>query len=622
MKRTVLNSITLVFVLLLAGVTSFAQTTVTAAPVGASNAAASGVVVFGVTNSNTFPIAITTFSMYHNNGTQNGRSYSVWYNPIPAQVNTTNPSVTAANGWVQVGTGPFISTSTSLITPVLTNQYLVIPPSTTFRFAIVCNSGLIYFSNTGNNSYASGNVTIQTGSSTVSSGWAGTFPTATQNPRFFSGSITFVPATPINIATSALLLPPPPTPNGGYCANDSLTVRAVVRNDGSVAQSNFVVTARYTGGITNTITNTYTGTLAPYAIDTFVVGRINAPQGTYSVRAYTQLTTDTIRINDTTPAVSMIFRRPNTLPAVVSDTVCPGDTAKLLITATIPNTVYRWYSAPTGGTLLFSGTNRNIANLQQDTIIWVASDSASCQSDRVMMIGKVAAPPAPFLGDDTAFCESIPLTLDAGYPGAAYRWSTGDTTQTISVTNVSGKYWVRVTQFCTRTDTIQVTIRPLPTVTGISFVRMGNAYKFFPSSYQNVESFLWLFGDGNSSTDTTPVHTYSTSINVALSVQLIVKNTCSEDTVSRTVPTSVTDLTLDDQISVYPNPAGNTLHVKANAAMLDEVLVVNMMGSVVMRQTVAANQAAMNLTQIPAGNYIVRIVTDQGTVSKPVQIVR
>lgn len=622
MKRTVLNSIALIFSFLFAHAVSFAQTTVTTGLTGGSNAAASGVIVFGVTNNNAFPIAITTFSIYHNNGTQNGKNYTVWYTSNPTQINVSNPSVTTANGWVQLGTGSNISTSSAVITPVLGNQYLAIPPSATYRIAITCNTGLIYFSNTGSNSYTAGNVLIQTGASTVSSGWAGTMPNATQNPRYFAGSITFIPAAPVNVAAAALLLSPPPAPTSGYCSYDSITVRAVLRNDGSVAQSNFPVYARYTGGITGAISNTYTGTLAAYATDTFVVGKINAPQGVYSIRAYTQLSGDTVQINDTTSAQSVTFRKPNIQPVVVSDTVCPGDTAKLLIVQTIPNTVYRWYSAQSGGTLLYSGTSRNIPNLTQDTVIWIASDSASCQSARVQLIGKVTAPPAPYLGADTAFCESIPLILDAGYPGATFKWNTGDSTQTIAVTNVSGQYWVKVTQYCTRADTIQVTIRPLPTVSGISYVRMGNTYKFYPSSYQNVESFLWLFGDGNSSTDTTPVHTYSYSINVPLTVQLIVTNTCAKDTANRTVPTGVKDLALEDRVKVYPNPAHQILHFETELANLNEVYVVNMMGSVVMKHAASGRKYSLDISSLPAGNYILKLRTDEGDVSRPVQIIR
>src|SRR5690606_16946 len=45
------------------------------------------------------------------------------------------------------------------------------------------------------------------------------------------------------------------------------------------------------------------------------------------------------------------------------------------------------------------------------------------------------------LGNDTSYCEikNVLMKLDAGYPGAKYLWSTGDTSRTIEVKK-GGKY--------------------------------------------------------------------------------------------------------------------------------------------------------------------------------------
>jgi hypothetical protein len=51
------------------------------------------------------------------------------------------------------------------------------------------------------------------------------------------------------------------------------------------------------------------------------------------------------------------------------------------------------------------------------------------------------------LGNDTTIYQGQTLTLDAGNPGAEYLWSTGESTQTISVTG-SGTYSVNVTTGC------------------------------------------------------------------------------------------------------------------------------------------------------------------------------
>lgn len=66
--------------------------------------------------------------------------------------------------------------------------------------------------------------------------------------------------------------------------------------------------------------------------------------------------------------------------------------------------------------------------------------------------------PVVFLGNDTTLFDGETLVLDAGNQGAGYLWSTGETTQTILVTN-SGNYWVNVTNGCGETtDTIRVEV--------------------------------------------------------------------------------------------------------------------------------------------------------------------
>jgi hypothetical protein len=66
--------------------------------------------------------------------------------------------------------------------------------------------------------------------------------------------------------------------------------------------------------------------------------------------------------------------------------------------------------------------------------------------------------PEVFLGNDTTLQEGETILLDAGNPGSLYLWSTGDTTQTLLVSE-TGYYWVEVTNDCGEdVDTIFVDI--------------------------------------------------------------------------------------------------------------------------------------------------------------------
>jgi gliding motility-associated-like protein len=67
-----------------------------------------------------------------------------------------------------------------------------------------------------------------------------------------------------------------------------------------------------------------------------------------------------------------------------------------------------------------------------------------------------------FLGNDTAICVGQQLQLDAGEPGASHAWSTGASSQTITVTG-PGTYSVVVSNgYCSASDAIVVQVDPLP----------------------------------------------------------------------------------------------------------------------------------------------------------------
>jgi gliding motility-associated-like protein len=65
---------------------------------------------------------------------------------------------------------------------------------------------------------------------------------------------------------------------------------------------------------------------------------------------------------------------------------------------------------------------------------------------------------APDIGSDTVVCTGTILLLDAGNPGSTYLWSTGSTSQTITV-GTTGLYWVDVTSgSCTFRDSIDIQV--------------------------------------------------------------------------------------------------------------------------------------------------------------------
>ena len=122
------------------------------------------------------------------------------------------------------------------------------------------------------------------------------------------------------------------------------------------------------------------------------------------------------------------------------------------------------------------------------------------------------------LGKDTSLCFGEILVVNAGNPGAAYLWSTGETTQEISIQD-DGAYWVRVSNGgCVGYDTISVrTIFPINP--GFEYTITGNCLPVdvqfkdvsTTSCGQQIVQWRWDFGDGTSSQLQNPVHMYNRS---------------------------------------------------------------------------------------------------------------
>lgn len=109
-------------------------------------------------------------------------------------------------------------------------------------------------------------------------------------------------------------------------------------------------------------------------------------------------------------------------------------------------------------------------------------------------------------------------------------------------------------------DTITVILQPVASFTADTLYGCGSLHVTFINSSQNTINSLWTFGDGNTSTTTSPVHTYSPG---TYSVRLIAANHFCYDTSSVSSLIKV-DATPVASFGSHP-AAGTTLPVsKAN----------------------------------------------------------
>lgn len=272
--------------------------------------------------------------------------------------------------------------------------------------------------------------------------------------------------------------------------------------------------------------------------------------------------------------------------------------------------------------------SQNVANQYiLDGTIYYHLGGSACQSNRVPVTAAVGSAPVVNLGPNDTVCYSPTLYLDAGNPGATYMWNTGDTTQRIQLHD-SGTYTysVVVTKYCTADTAYKtVDVLPLPRVLGISYVQSnGVTYAFSASGVQYVTGYYWNFGDNTGSNQAAPTHTYSNTY--PHHVMLIVSNDCGADTLHWDVPTTgVTNVnSTKGDISVYPNPANTKITVNALENLeLKDLAIINAIGQEVYYIPSTNGKAEnIDISKLPAGNYIIRANTTDGIYNKVFQVVR
>jgi gliding motility-associated-like protein len=238
------------------------------------------------------------------------------------------------------------------------------------------------------------------------------------------------------------------------------------------------------------------------------------------------MTTDTIYVN---PAVSTTYTVTSndfcasTVPEPTDDVTvtidptpvanagpdipyCAGDPVTLSGT---DGTDYEWFDITNnqivGNTA--SITLNPVGDIDFRMVTW----NGACSDTDFVSITELPASPADAVGD-TAFCPGGTAQLNViGAVNSTFSWSpivglsnplaqnpaanpTATTTYTVTVTSSSG---------CVKTDSVEVTIHPLPAVDfafqDVCLNETSNFLNLSSITSGNIQSFEWDFGDGNSS---------------------------------------------------------------------------------------------------------------------------
>jgi len=221
---------------------------------------------------------------------------------------------------------------------------------------------------------------------------------------------------------------------------------------------------------------------------------------------------------------------------------------------------------------------------------------------------------------DTACLALATLSVDTVSGAATLIWrlpatasliSSTKYTKRISWTAAGGPYrfWVKSINACGSSDSItgDVSVLKNPT-SSFTVVENGRNVKFINSS-QFATSFKWLFGDGDSSSLASPVHTYP--MGKTYNATLKSSNQCKTLTFSLNVnpvhPASILNSNgLHD--FVFPNPTTGLVYL---SQAVKSYILYNTLGQEILR----GNNHTFDLSNQSGGLYILNMITTDESIS-------
>jgi PKD repeat protein len=223
-----------------------------------------------------------------------------------------------------------------------------------------------------------------------------------------------------------------------------------------------------------------------------------------------------------------------------NDTICPNNTATLVasVVGTAPSGItYSWYANAAGGNSISTGAIFNTPSLSSSTTYYVEI----CPGFYRVPVEVVVTPsPTASFTATTACLGTATVFTNTSTGGATYSWNFGDGNNSAQ-TNPSHTYatsgtfvvvlTVTSSAGCIGTVTQNVTVGTTPQV---SFTSSGATTSCGPMTVTFVNNttgggantYSWTFGDGGTSSQQNPSHTYSTpgTYTVVLSASLGICN--------------------------------------------------------------------------------------------------
>ena len=315
-------------------------------------------------------------------------------------------------------------------------------------------------------------------------------------------------------------------------------------------------------------------------------------------------------------------------------TTCGGDVQLSVLQGYVTNS---WYSITPGASVKNQTNPLNplvtpSLSTNPSLFVFQSTNGNGCNSTDTVTVTLMSLTPTLTVTPSLSVCEGDSFKLKAT-GGAYYQFfedntSLGPSSQLdnlLLIAGVTHQYKVTATApGCAPVTTsgLTVTVKSLP-LAAFNFSSSELTVTFMDSS-TGATNYLWSFGDGGTDSVPSPVYTYSAE--GEYTVGLEVSNDCGSDSVLKlvTVKSTKTENLLkqgNDGFVLYPVPASDKLIIQSEKPeTIEEITLFNIHGK--KEKTVRVNSLVNNnsrknievsLTGIPAGSYIIRIKSKDGS---------
>ncbi len=202
--------------------------------------------------------------------------------------------------------------------------------------------------------------------------------------------------------------------------------------------------------------------------------------------------------------------------------------------------------------------------------------SITAANKTVSIIGTLS--PTVSLGGDRNVCEVEDIVLTATGTGVSYLWNTGATTNSITVNTGMGQSQYYVTaelDGCFASDTVRLTAVPELSV-NFTYTKLTSCLPMTMQFTDNtvfcdsdIHSWNWDFGDGTTSTEQNPQHTYTSSAQFPVRLVVMLNNGLSSQRIKNVLIAPIPfEVDLGDDIAVCE---GEIVALNADAGVGDAI---------------------------------------------------